>query len=268
VRRSVNAFRQLHEDGEILVLANVWDAGSAGLVAASGARAIATSSAGVAWAWGYPDGDILPRERLLDTVETVCRAAGDVPVTVDIESGFSDDPVDVGELAQHLCDLGAAGVNLEDGTGSPDLLCEKISAVKRMTHDAGLFVNARADVYLRELTPEAQALRESMDRIELYAQAGADGVFVPGVVRAGDIASLVQSVARPLNVLAVAGLPSLAELQRLGVRRVSAGALGAKLAYGTALAATHRFLENADASEFFSGDSLDYTETNRIFTRE
>jgi 2-methylisocitrate lyase-like PEP mutase family enzyme len=148
------------------------------------------------------------------------------------------------------------------------LLCEKISAVKRMTHDAGLFVNARADVYLRELTPEAQALRESMDRIELYAQAGADGVFVPGVVRAGDIASLVQSVARPLNVLAVAGLPSLAELQRLGVRRVSAGALGAKLAYGTALAATQRFLENADASEFFSGDSLDYTETNRIFTRE
>jgi 2-methylisocitrate lyase-like PEP mutase family enzyme len=122
-------------------------------------------------------------------------------------------------------------------------------------------------VYLRELTPEPQMLRESIDRAELYVQAGADGIFIPGVASASDIETMVLEIARPLNVLAVAGLPSLDQLRRLGVRRVSAGALGAKLAYGTALAATHRFLANADASEFFSSDALDYSATNEAFTQ-
>jgi 2-methylisocitrate lyase-like PEP mutase family enzyme len=266
MRRSVSEFRKLHED-DVLVLANAWDAGSAGLIARAGARAIATSSAGVAWAWGYPDGDILPRSCLLQTVEAVCRAAGDIPVSIDIESGFSDDPVDVGELAREVAALGAAGINLEDATNSPDLLCEKIAAVRRETRDAGLFVNARTDVYLRELVPESQMRREAIDRAELYVQAGADGIFVPGVTHPDDIEAIVQTVSRPLNVLADEDLPPLSVLRRLGVRRLSAGSLGAKLAYGVAIAASKRFQTSGDASDFASNETLNYSETNAVFER-
>jgi 2-methylisocitrate lyase-like PEP mutase family enzyme len=266
MRKSVAEFRKLHEDDEILVLANAWDAGSAGLIARAGARAIATTSAGVAWAWGYPDGDVLPRACLLQTVEAVCRAAGNVPVSVDIESGFSDDPVEVGELARALCALGVVGVNLEDATASPDLLCEKIVAVKRETREAGCFVNARADVYLRDLVPEAQMLREAIDRAELYVQAGADGIFVPGVAHPNDIEAIVQAIPKPLNVLAVDELPPLEVLRRLGVRRISAGSLGSKLAYGVAVAASKRFLKTGDPNEFDSDDTLDYGATNASFS--
>jgi 2-methylisocitrate lyase-like PEP mutase family enzyme len=267
MRKSVSEFRKLHEGDDVLVLANAWDAGSAGLIAGAGARAIATTSAGVAWAWGYPDGDVLPRALLLQTVEAVCRVVGDVPVSVDIESGFSDDPVDVGVLARELCALGAAGINLEDGTASPDLLCEKIVAVKRETRDAGCFVNARTDVYLRDLVAEPQMLREAIDRSELYVQAGADGIFVPGVAHPNDIEAIVQAIRKPLNVLAVDELPPLDVLRRLGVRRISAGSLGSKLAYGVAVAASKRFMATGDSASFDSDDTLNYGETNAVFAR-
>jgi 2-methylisocitrate lyase-like PEP mutase family enzyme len=267
MRKSVSQFRKLHEEDDVLVLANAWDAGSAGLLARSGVRAIATTSAGVAWAWGYPDGDVLPRECLLQTVENVCRIAGEIPVTVDIESGFSDDPVDVGDLVRDIAALGASGINLEDATNSPDLLCEKIAAIRRETRDAGLFINARTDVYLRELVPEAQMRREAIDRVELYVQAGADGIFVPGVTHPDDIEAIVQAISKPLNVLADEDLPPLDVLRRLGVRRLSAGSLGAKLAYGVALAASKRFAESGDASEFRSNETLNYSETNATFAR-
>jgi 2-methylisocitrate lyase-like PEP mutase family enzyme len=266
MRNSVSQFRKLHEGG-VLVLANAWDAGSAGLLARSGVRAIATTSAGVAWAWGYPDGDVLPRAHLLQTVESVCRVAGDIPVTVDIESGFSDDPVDVGDLARDIVALGASGINLEDGTSSPDLLCEKIAAVRRETRDAGLFINGRTDVYLRDLVPEAQMRREAIDRAELYVQAGADGIFVPGVTHPDDIEAIVQAIPRPVNVLADDDSPPLEMLERIGVRRLSAGSLGSKLAYGVALAASRRFAETGDASEFASSETLNYSEANAIFER-
>src|SRR5258708_28943685 len=143
-------FRKLHEGPEILLLPNAWDAGSARLIESLGAKAIATTSAGLAWSRGYPDGDTLPVEQLLATVNEIIRVIR-VPLTVDIEGGYSDDPVAVGELTRRVIDAGAVGINIEDGAGPPNLLCRKIGVVRPSAVSANVHfvINALTDVYLR-----------------------------------------------------------------------------------------------------------------------
>jgi hypothetical protein len=157
------AFRRLHQDG-LLILANAWDAGSARLIESLGAPAIATTSAGVAWAHGYADGDLLPVPLLLATVHDIARV-NRVPLTVDCEGGYSSDPAAVGETIAAVVEAGGVGINLEDGSGPPDLLCAKIEHIKRAVarRGADVFVNARTDVYLRSLAP-AGARRETLAR--------------------------------------------------------------------------------------------------------
>src|SRR5262249_2800590 len=157
-----------------------WDAGSARLVESLGARAIATTSAGVAWAHGYPDGDALPIARLLETVRAIARVVR-VPLSVDVEGGYADDP---SEHIAALVGAGAVGINIEDGAAPPELLAKKIAQAKSAAARRGvdLFVNARTDVYLRGLVPEAERVRETLARAARYRDAGADGIFVPKVV--------------------------------------------------------------------------------------
>ncbi len=192
---NVAAFRSLHQDG-LLLLANVWDAGSAKLVEQAGAKAVATTSAGVAWSLGYPDGDALPIAKLADAVAAIARVLR-VPLTTDMEAGYSDDPSVVAENAARLIDAGAAGINLEDGSGEPDLLCAKIEAIKRRAAQAGvdLFVNARTDVYLAGLAPESQRVQATLDRARAYRDAGADGLFVPGAADGDEIKAIASGVA-------------------------------------------------------------------------
>ncbi len=144
-------FRRLH-DGELLILPNAWDAGSARLIESRGAKAIATTSAGLAWSRGYPDGDALPVEQLLSAVRAIARVIG-VPLTIDVEGGYSNDPAAVAGLVAGILEAGAVGINIEDGSGSPALLCAKIAAARESAGRAGveLFINARTDVYLRGL---------------------------------------------------------------------------------------------------------------------
>jgi 2-methylisocitrate lyase-like PEP mutase family enzyme len=136
-------FRALHAPGKILVLPNAWDAGSARLIEACGAAAIATTSSGVAWSCGYPDGDAIPPRELVVAVARIVRVLS-VPLTVDAEGGYASDPTRVGDTICALVDAGAVGVNLEDGNGSPDLLCAKIDAARKAAVRAGvaLFINA------------------------------------------------------------------------------------------------------------------------------
>lgn len=259
-------FRNLHHGDRVLILPNAWDAVSAALFADAGARAIATTSAGLAWSRGYADGNALPRASLLSSVSAVCAVAGDKPVSVDIEAGYSDSADDVADLVAHLCGLGIAGVNLEDGTGAPETLAAKISAVKRRVREAGLdvFVNARTDVFLRELTPAADAVRATIDRAKRYAAAGADGIFVPDLAARDAIRSVTEAVELPLNVLAAPSLASASELYDLGVRRISAGSSLAKLALGIARDAAEAFLRDGRCEALFSPRSVDYTKTNAL----
>jgi len=259
-------FRNLHRGDRVLMLANAWDAVSAAIFAAAGSKAIATSSAGLAWSRGYADGHALPRAALLSAVSAVCAIAGEKPVSVDIEGGYSDSPDDVADLVTQLCGLGIAGINLEDGTGAPELLAAKIVAIKRRLHQAGLdaFVNARTDVFLRDLASGSDAVREAIARARRYASAGADGIFVPDLKQRDAIRSVAEAVDLPLNVLAAPSLPPARDLYDLGVRRVSAGASLAKLALGTAREAAETFLREGRCDALFSPRSVDYAETNAL----
>lgn len=217
-------FRSLHHGPALLLLPNAWDAGSARLFESLGAPAIATTSAGVAWARGYPDGHVLPVELLVATVAEIARVIR-APLSVDLEGGYSDDPATVGETVTRVIDAGGVGINIEDGTGSPDLLCGKIEQAKQAGARLGVdvFVNARTDVYLHHLVEASQAVAEATARARRYRDAGADGIFVPGAAKPDDIAALVAAVEPPMNVLALPGVPPAAELSGLGVRRLSAG---------------------------------------------
>ncbi len=240
----MGAFRQLHEHG-LLLLPNAWDAGSARLIESLGAKAIATTSAGVAWARGYNDGNRLPVPALIAMVEEIARVVR-VPLTVDIEAGYSDEPSSVAETAARVLAAGAVGINIEDGEGPPDLLAAKIAAVKRAAQGSGadLFVNARTDVYLAGLAPNEARVEETIARAARYRDAGADGIFVPGITEPAEIEAVASAVQMPLNVMSMPGLPSPRELERLGVRRLSAGAAIAAIVLGTVASSTAAFLED------------------------
>ncbi|MEH0447168.1 MULTISPECIES: isocitrate lyase/PEP mutase family protein [unclassified Streptomyces] len=223
------AFADLHRPGAPLLLPNAWDHASATAMAGRGFRAIGTTSLAVAAAVGLPDGASATRDETLRLALTL----GSQPflLSVDAESGFSDDPDEVAELARQLAAVGAVGINLEDGLGPAALHTAKIAAVKSAV--PGLFVNARTDTYwLGE-----RSTTETLARLDAYRQAGADGVFVPGLTDPGEIAVLVQRVDLPLNILYSPAGPTVLQLSELGVSRISLGSFLYRRALGAALEA-------------------------------
>lgn len=265
------AFRRLHEPGRILALPNAWDAGSARLIEAAGASAIATTSAGLAWSRGYPDGNALPTRLLAPAVAEIARVIS-VPLSVDVEAGYSDEPSAVAETVRAVIESGAVGINLEDGAGSPDLLCAKIEAVRNAAQSSGvaLFINARCDVYLRSLASGSGAVVESLVRARRYRDAGADGLFLPGLADVAAIREIVPTLdalgGMPLNLLVVPGLPTLPELASLGVRRVSAGSAVILGAFGRTRRAVEKFLREGRYDEMGRG-AIGYSEMNALFER-
>ena len=247
---SASNFRALHTQPEVLRLPNVWDIASAKLFESVGAPAIATTSAGVSWASGYADGSKLPPSVVLDTAKKLSRAVK-VPLTVDIEDGYYESPSQVAELVTKLAEFGVAGINIEDGRKSADLLQAKITAIRDrlVERRLDLFINARTDVFLARLVRDSELLGESIARTKQYAQAGADGIFVPGIVDPGHIRSLVLATPLPLNVLAWQGLPDATHLKQLGVARLSAGSSIAAAVWGHAAQLAHDFLETGDSSK-------------------
>lgn len=262
-RDRFNRFLKLHHADRPLVLANAWDAASGRLIEELGAPAVATSSAAVAWSRGYADGGVLPRNETLDVVGGMTRVLT-VPLSIDLEDGYSDRPEDVAALVRELAEAGAVGINLEDGAGPPDLLATKIRAIRLALGDTPLFINARTDVYLRGLATGADAVAMTIERCAAYRAAGADGAFVPGLALADEIAAIARAVALPLNVMVVAGLPDFAQLHSLGVRRISAGPALFEIAYAHARDAARDFLGGDFAA--LSAERLDYAATNRLFT--
>ena len=259
-------FRAQHAGGGLLRLINCWDAASAAAFASLGVPALATTSAGLCWANGYPDGASLPSEVLIRAVRSIARVI-DVPLSVDLEAGYSDDPQAVAELVAALVDAGAVGINLEDASGTPDLLAAKIERVRqRVARDRiDVFVNARTDVYLRSLVVDSKRVDETCTRGRRYRDAGADGLFVPNVTAADDIQRISSSVDLPLNVLASPDLPPPSELAGLGVRRLSSGPALAQVAYGHAAAAAAAFLAEGRMDVLRAG-ATPYAELNRYFT--
>jgi 2-methylisocitrate lyase-like PEP mutase family enzyme len=262
---NAGTFRKLHDNSIPLRLPNVWDAGSARLVEALGASAIATTSAGFAWALDYPDGRMLPFDEVVASVRRIVRVLH-VPLSVDVENGYSDNPKIVADHIMRLLDLGIAGINIEDGPDPASVLASKIEAIKDAVAKSGsdLFVNARSDVFLAGLPEKSKQREESIIRGNLYASAGADGLFLPALVQSSDIETIAGATRLPLNVMAVPGLADAAALGKLGVRRLSAGSGISQVVLGQAKALAQDFL-NHGRSETLAISPLPYFEIQNLF---
>ena len=263
------AFRALHVPGRPLILPNAWDAASARIVEDAGASAVATTSAGLAWALGVADGDRLDRERALEAVARITASAA-VPVSADIESGFAKDPAGVADTVRAVLAAGAVGVNIEDALyGGEGVLrpvaeqAERIAAAREAADAEGvpLFVNARTDTYLRGVG----GVDATLERAAAFRAAGADGIFVPGAVEPGTVKELADGIEAPLNVLVGPGAPPVAELAALGVARVSAGSSIAAAAYAVVRRAARELLDTGTYGAQTGG--LGYGELNSLLAR-
>ncbi len=264
-------FLELHRGPKILVLPNAWDVSSARIFEDAGFPAIGTSSAGVAFSLGYPDGQKIPRDEMLAAVRRIAEAV-DVPVTADMEAGYGSTPEEVSDTARAAIAAGAVGMNLEDGVdGKPDFLAdvnrqtEIIQAVSEVAEGAALpfALNARTDIFLYGIGPAETRLARAIERLNAYRAAGAPSLFAPGVKDAEIIAQLARGVAGPLNILATVGTPPVAELQQLGVARVSVGSGPMRATLGF-LGRMARQLRGEGVFTLMTDGALPYADANRL----
>ena len=265
-------FQQMHLGPQILVIANAWDAASARIFEDAGVKAVGTGSAGVAFSHGYPDNEFIPRDVMLLAIKEIV-AAVDVPVTADILNGLGATTEQVVATIRDVIALGAVGVNIEDSSevGGAHLVdaaqqAEKISAVCAAARDCGvpIVVNARTDSFWLKLGDDRERLRVSIERANRYREAGAHCLFVPAAANRETIATLVREIAGPINILTVPGCPPIAELEQLGVRRVSEGSGPMR---ATMMLARHIARELLDTGTYtrFHADAIPYPDANKLF---
>jgi 2-methylisocitrate lyase-like PEP mutase family enzyme len=259
------AFRALHGGPAILVLPNAWDVISARVYEEAGFPAVATSSAGLANSLGYADGNVLDIELHLATLERLVRAL-DVPLSADVESGYAADTGSLAAFVRRLAATGVAGYNLEDIRDEGelyevDVARERVGAAREAAPD--LFLNARTDVYLAQIGPQETRFERTVERLHAFAEAGADGVFVPGVADAETIGKLAAAAPLPLNVLAGPQVPDAAALQRLGVHRVSVGSSAMRRTLGVLREIAHE-LRDSGTFTFTRQPSVSYADANAL----
>jgi len=240
-------FRALHEGPEPLLIPNAWDAGSAKLLVSLGFRAVATTSSGFAASLGRLDGTALNDEALANAA-VIVNAVGVVPVSADLENGFGDEPSTVRMTMLNALSVGLSGCSIEDYTGRPDdpiyeakFAAERMAAAVTIAHrgPVRMVLTARAENFLHG-RPD---LADTIARLQAYQEAGADVLYAPGLTDLADIRSVVTSVDRPVNVLALPAGPPVAELAAAGVRRISVGGAFAFAAYGTLIEAARELLD-------------------------
>jgi 2-methylisocitrate lyase-like PEP mutase family enzyme len=261
-------FRRLHHTGQVLVLPNAWDAASARIYELAGFPAVASTSAGVAFTYGYPDGQSISMEEMLDAISRMTRTV-EIPVSADIESGYQS----IEETVEAVIDAGAIGINLEDctdeteqGLFSIEDQVRRIKLPRQTAEGVGvpLVINARTDIYLAGIGAPEDRFEMTRERLEAYAAAGADCLFVPGVSEEPTIQALVGAAALPLNVLAVAATPPVKRLQELNVARVSMGSGPARAALTVAHRVAEELKSQGTFSQFTAG-VMPYQDVNDLF---
>jgi 2-methylisocitrate lyase-like PEP mutase family enzyme len=266
--------RKLHHGPRILALPNAWDVVSARILEEVGHPAIATSSAAMAFSLGYPDGQRISRGEMLDAVARITRAVR-VPVTADLESGYGKTPEEIADFTKAMVASGAVGLNFEDVTGDDEsthvelgLQVQKIRAIRETAAALGVpvVINARTDVYLMPIGPETTRFERTVERLHAYRDAGADCLFVPGLCDREIIAKLLKALDAPLNILASAGCPSLEDLEKMGVARVSAGSSAMRAAMGAFRRAAKDWLAHGSYDSLHQV-TVPYAELNQMMAR-
>ena len=268
-------FRKLHHGPRILALPNAWDVASARILEETGYPAIATSSAAVAFSLGYPDGQRVSRDEMLEVVGRIAHSVR-VPVTADMESGYGTSVEEMRETAKAVIAAGAIGMNLEDVTGDDEsshvalpLQVEKIRAIRETASSASvpLVLNARTDIYLMPIGEATTRFERTVERLRAYRKAGADCLFAPGVSNRDTIAELVKAIGAPLNILISSGCPSLAELEKIGVARVSAGSAVMRATLGLVRRIAKELMERGTYDSLFDG-AVPFADLNRMMGRQ
>src|SRR5213083_913672 len=262
--------RALHQTPPILVLPNAWDAATARVFEDEGFPAIATTSAGVAAALGYPDGGVVPTHEMIEAIARIARAVR-IPVTADIEHAYATAPGDAADVVLRVIAAGAVGINIEDCVpGGHELepiplQTEKILVIAKAAAKSGVrvVINARTDVFLRALGRPESRLAVAIDRGKAFLAAGADCVFVPGVRDRDTIAALVQGIGGPINILAVKGTPPASELEALGVARVTVGS-GPMRAALAVVRDVARELKTTGTYRAFTTHAMAFNEVNEL----
>ena len=264
----------LHHGPRILVLPNAWDVASARIFEDAGFPAIATTSSGIANSLGYPDGQVIERDEMLEVVARIVRAVS-VPVTADMEAGYGATPDDMAATARAAIEAGAVGLNLEDaiGEGSGKLFdvplqTEKIRAMLAAGKKMGveLVLNARTDIDLEEVGEPSTRAARTIERLNAYREAGAASLFAPGVKDAATIEQLARGVRGPLNILGVAGAPPVPALEKMGVARVSIGGGAMRVTMAVVSRIAKRLRDEGDFTALF-GEAMPFTEANRLMTK-
>lgn len=264
-------FQKMHTDNQLLVLPNVWDAGSAKVFEKSGFKAIATTSAGIAFSLGYPDGEYLT----IDELETVTRQITqkiDIPLSVDLEKGYADNAEHVKRNVKRIIEAGAVGVNIEDGnnTDKPFLdeltaVEEKIKALAELKKELEIpfVINARSDVYWLQIGDKNDQVNLAIERANAFKKAGADCVFLPGVIDKKTIQMLLENINCPLNIIANPAFTDIKEMENIGVNRLSIGS-GAIRSILEHIQLIAEELKNNSLNTILS-TQLNYQEANKIF---
>ena len=267
-------FRKLHHGPRLLFLPNAWDVVSARILEECGHPAIATSSAAVAFSLGYPDGQHISRDEMLEVAGRIARAV-EIPVTADLEAGYGTTVKDMVEAVKAAIAAGVIGMNLEDITGDDEssfvdlpLQVEKIRAICETAKSLGVsfVLNARTDIYLMPIGPESTRFERTVERLRAYRDAGATCLFAPGLYDRETIAKLVKAVEAPINILANPACPPMAELENIGVARVTAGSGIMRAALGLVRRIGKDMLESRSCEMMFAG-AIPHAELNRLMQR-
>jgi len=272
LQEKARLFSSLHQGGDLLILPNAWDALSATIFEREGAKAIATTSAGMAAIFGYADGQQFPKDLLFIMVDRIVKSVT-VPVTVDLEAGFGDTVDEICETVLGILKIGAVGINIEDANPkrpgflfSIDEQTEKIRAIKDLARKLNipLFINARTDVFWLNLGAREERLPETLARLQAYQEAGADGVFVPGLTDPDSIAEVVKTIKVPLNLLAGTWVKDLATLKLLGVSRVTMGSAATRECAGHLKTIAGQYL----GGDYTINPAIPYSEFNVLFNHD
>lgn len=275
-RQNAETFRKMHDRSKILVLPNAWDVASAKIFEAAGFRAVATTSSGVANSLGYPDGEAVSRDEMLDVIRRIARGLT-VPLSADIEGGYAPGLDALKANIGAVIEAGAVGINLEDGMhdGSHQLFpveaaLARIKAARAAGELAGvpIVINARTDVFLHAIGEKSTRFEHAVSRANAYLAAGSDCAFVPGPSGAEIIGRLTAAIQGPINVMVLPGMPSAPELEKLGVARVSTGGGPARAALTALRRLAEELLKNGTYSAFVAPDLISHMEMNELVSKK